>query len=112
MLNFRQDNMEQTIRKLENWYGVEIKVDTSGVPDKAWNYTGKYDNEPLDRVLEGIGFVKDFTHQRTGNQVKIVFHRAKLSGHVNAKATFSQHYDNNTGVILSLKTAELQETAL
>ena len=75
VLNFRQDNMEQTIRKLENWYGVEIEVDTSRVSDKAWNYTGKYDKEPLDRVLEGIGFVKDFTHQRIGNQVKIVFHR-------------------------------------
>ena len=76
VLNFRQDNMEQTIRKLENWYGVEIMADTSGLSDVAWNYTGKYDNEPLDRVLEGIGFVKGFTHQRTGNQVKIVFHRA------------------------------------
>ena len=76
VLNFRQDNMGQTIRKLENWYGVDIVVDTSGVSDRAWNYTRKYDNEPLNRVLEGIGFVNGFTHQRTGNKVKIVFHRA------------------------------------
>ena len=76
VLNFRQANMDQTIRKLENWYGVDIEVNTHGMSDKAWNYTGEYKNAPLDRVLEGIGFVKGFTYERTGNRVKIVFNQA------------------------------------
>lgn len=73
VLSFRQANMEQTVRKLENWYGVDIEVDTSGMPDEAWNYTGEYDSQALDKVLEGIGFVKGFSFSRDGKEVRIVF---------------------------------------
>lgn len=73
VLSFKQANMKQTIKKLENWYGVDIEVDTSGMPDEAWNYTGEYDSEALDKVLEGIGFVKGFSFDRTGKEVRIVF---------------------------------------
>jgi ferric-dicitrate binding protein FerR (iron transport regulator) len=73
VLSFRQASMKQTIRKLEIWYGVAIEVDTSGMPGEAWNYTGEYDNESLNKVLEGIGFVKDFTYKRTEDKVRIDF---------------------------------------
>lgn len=73
VLRFKKSDMHQTIRKLENWYGVDIEVDTLHLQNEAWNYTGVYDNEALEKVLEGIGFVKDFTYKRTEDKVKIVF---------------------------------------
>lgn len=73
ILYFKQANMDQIIRKLENWYGVDIKVDARGTHGGAWNYTGEYENETLDKVLEGIGFVKGFTYRQTGKKVRIVF---------------------------------------
>jgi ferric-dicitrate binding protein FerR (iron transport regulator) len=73
VLTFKKADMEQTVRKLENWYGVDIEVDTRGMEDEAWNYTGEYNNETLEKVLEGIGFVKGFTYERNENKVRIVF---------------------------------------
>ena len=73
VLYFRQASMDQVIRKLENWYGVDISVDIRGMHGGVWNYTGEYEKESLDKVLEGIGFVKNFTYKRTENKVSIVF---------------------------------------
>ncbi|QCR22738.1 FecR family protein [Pontibacter sp. SGAir0037] len=73
ILYFKKADMKQIVRKLENWYGVTIEVDTYGEKDTSWNYTGEYHNETLDKVLEGIGFVKDFTHQETNGKVIIKF---------------------------------------
>jgi ferric-dicitrate binding protein FerR (iron transport regulator) len=73
VLIFKKADMSQTIRKLEYWYGVDIKVDGRATQNEAWNYTGAYDNETLETVLEGIGFVKGFTYKRTKNKVRIVF---------------------------------------
>jgi ferric-dicitrate binding protein FerR (iron transport regulator) len=73
VLTFKQADMDQTVRKLENWYGVDIEVDARGMQNEAWNYTGEYDNETLEKVLEGIGFVKGFTYERNENKVRIVF---------------------------------------
>ncbi|PRY16366.1 FecR family protein [Pontibacter ummariensis] len=73
VLYFKKDSMDQVVKKLEKWYGVDIEVEAKHLQDNAWNYTGAYDNESLERVLEGIGFVKDFTYERTKDKVKIVF---------------------------------------
>jgi len=71
--NFENANMYEVVKKLEDWYGVDIEVDACIMQDEAWSYTGEYDNEALEKVLEGIGFVKRFTYKRTANKVKIVF---------------------------------------
>lgn len=76
VLYFKKSDMNQVILKLENWYGVHIEVDARSMNEEVWNYTGQYDNETLEKVLEGIGFVKGFTHVRTGNKVKIMFNQA------------------------------------
>lgn len=73
VLYFRKADMNQIIKKLENWYGVDIEVDAPGKQNEAWNYTGEYDEESLEQVLEGIGFVKGFSYKLTKDKVKIVF---------------------------------------
>ncbi|MCJ8164051.1 FecR domain-containing protein [Pontibacter sp. E15-1] len=77
VLTFRSADMDEVVRKLEQWYGVEIEVEAKGKPGKAWDYTGAYDNESLDKVLEGIGFVKGFTYKRTKKKVKIEFNQSQ-----------------------------------
>lgn len=75
VLTFRKASMDQVIRELENWYGVRIEVDTEGEQAEAWNYTGEYHQETLESVLDGIGFVKGFTHTRSGNQVRLMLNQ-------------------------------------
>ncbi|MHA6246772.1 FecR family protein [Pontibacter sp. CAU 1760] len=76
LLTFRSADMDEVVHKLEQWYGVEIAVEAKGKPGKAWDYTGVYDNESLDKVLEGIGFVKGFTYKRINKKVKIEFNQS------------------------------------
>ncbi|WP_242917226.1 FecR family protein [Pontibacter liquoris] len=75
VLHFDGADREQVIRALENWYGVAIDVDTSSAGTRPWNYTGEYHNESLEKVLEGIGYVKGFTYKRTDKNVKIMFNQ-------------------------------------
>lgn len=70
VLYFKKANLSQVVEKLESWYGVEIELKgkESG-QDSQWLYTGGYDNQRLDEVLEGISFVKNFTYQKQGNKL-------------------------------------------
>lgn len=77
VLQFNRADRDQVVKKLENWYGVKIELDTSGTDLKPWNYTGEYHNESLDKVLEGIGFVEGFTYERTDKKVKIKSNQPK-----------------------------------
>ncbi|MCC9167590.1 FecR family protein [Pontibacter harenae] len=74
ILYFKKANIEQIIYKLENWYGVDIEV-TGKVPtdEDEWFYTGAYDNQNLESVLDGIGFVKYFSYKKEGDKVYIMF---------------------------------------
>jgi len=74
ILSFKKASLNQVTHKLEDWYGIEIEV-AGKVPVKKaeWNYTGSYQNQSLDDVLKGIGFVKDFTYEKKGDKIKIKF---------------------------------------
>ncbi|SDL93039.1 ferric-dicitrate binding protein FerR, regulates iron transport through sigma-19 [Catalinimonas alkaloidigena] len=74
VLYFRNAGRAQVLRKLEDWYGVEIDVASADQAHEDWNYTGEYTHETLDKVLEGIGFVKGFTFERTGHHIQLIFH--------------------------------------
>ncbi|GAB3654055.1 FecR family protein [Echinicola sediminis] len=71
VLAFRQVNSNEVWKELENWYGVEIKVKDRKILHQDWNYTGSFDNESLENVLESIGFVKGFEFEIKGEQVII-----------------------------------------
>ncbi|WP_162051776.1 FecR family protein [Pontibacter pamirensis] len=77
VLVFRRADLGQIVRKLETWYGVDIEVDAQDIQDTAWNYTGEYNNEKLESVLEGIGFVKGFSYKQKGSKIKIVFNQTQ-----------------------------------
>lgn len=74
VLYFKKATLSQVVEKLETWYGVDIELQgqVSG-KDSPWHYTGAYDNQRLDDVLEGISFVKGFTYQRKGKKMILKF---------------------------------------
>jgi len=71
VLSFRQVNSEEVWHELENWYGVEVILKNKNIQQQDWNYTGSFDNESLENVLESIGFVKGFEFEIKGNQVMV-----------------------------------------
>ncbi len=69
ILVFKKSSLVEIIDKLEQWYGVNIKVDVK-TPIMGL-YSGEYHDEPLDRVLQGIGYASGFQFEIDGLNVKI-----------------------------------------
>jgi ferric-dicitrate binding protein FerR (iron transport regulator) len=72
VLHFRNASLNQVLDQLATWYGVDIEVaGTRPAKGRDWHYTGSYQRQSLDHVLEGIAFVQDFTYKRKGKKVTI-----------------------------------------
>lgn len=68
-LIFTDDDISTVIRKIENWYGVEIN--TVGKFSGQWAYTGQYHDESLENVLEGIAQTSKIKYKIQGKEVEI-----------------------------------------
>jgi transmembrane sensor len=68
ILFFDKAGFNTIIKELESWYGVDIEIHGSTNLDKK-HYSGKFDNESLQNVLESIGFSKDFNYKITDKKV-------------------------------------------
>ncbi|GJM27437.1 MAG: anti-sigma factor [Cyclobacteriaceae bacterium] len=69
ILIFEKSSIEQIAVKLERWYGVKIDFDLSS-PIKG-SYSGEFKDEPLNVVLDGIGYASEFEYLINGNHVTI-----------------------------------------
>lgn len=69
VLHFNDASLSEVVEELERWYGVQIKVESQSTEDSAtrWHYTGKYDQQSLEAVLQGISFVKKISYRRSGD---------------------------------------------
>lgn len=77
VLYFKDASLEEVVTQLERWYGVQIEVKGSQATNHTagWHYTGKYDNQPLETVLQGISFVKKVSYTKTDTGTVILsFH--------------------------------------
>lgn len=69
-LHFDETDLHDVMETLERWYGVEITVSsTADLSGRINDVT--YKNEPLDFVLEAIGFMSGFEAERKGKKVYI-----------------------------------------
>lgn len=68
---FDNATLEEVINKLENWYGVTIKV--NGISDKKWRVNGEFKDEILENVLESISFTSSFEYEVISNEVTLIF---------------------------------------
>ncbi|MDN5200069.1 FecR family protein [Fulvivirgaceae bacterium BMA10] len=71
ILYFNNASFDIVKRKLERWFNVKIILKNK--LREEWNFSGEFQRESLDRILERIGFVEDFTFEIIDNQVLIKF---------------------------------------
>jgi transmembrane sensor len=67
---FKRANYQQIKKKLERWYDVTINVKNA---DKKMTFTGEFENESLELILERMAFVEKFDFEIKGKQVDIIF---------------------------------------
>ena len=70
ILVFERATFEEIVKKLERWYGVEFEIDKS--VEITDGFTGRFDNQSLRRVLEGIGYTSKFDFKIEGKKIKIM----------------------------------------
>ncbi|MBX2843474.1 MAG: FecR domain-containing protein [Flammeovirgaceae bacterium] len=58
LLLFKNANFEEIRNKLERWYGVNFIINKQ--PKLVKGYSGRFENESLEVVLEGISFTSGF----------------------------------------------------
>ncbi len=67
---FDKTPFNEVVRTLENWFGVKIEI--SGVR-KGLTLSGKFKDETLENILEGLGFDARFSYKIEGKTVNIQF---------------------------------------
>lgn len=68
---FQKTPLLEAIRVLENWYGVEIQIKKQ--PINPILLSGKFQDETLENVLEGLKFSARFDFEIDKENVKIIF---------------------------------------
>lgn len=68
---FEDASYREVKTKLERWFNVKLKRQ-NGI-DKKWNYSGEFNRESLDRILERIGFVEGFEFQKKDYEIIITY---------------------------------------
>lgn len=68
-LIFKEADINEVVKKLERWYGVEIVVEEW--TDIVGGFNGTYKNAPLEVVLAGMGFTSEFKYEIKGKKVFI-----------------------------------------
>ena len=69
ILVFQNADFDEFKKTLERWYAVNIEV--YGTPEDNWKITGKFDNESLELVLEGVKFAENIDYEIENKNVKI-----------------------------------------
>lgn len=68
---FQKTPLLEAIRVLENWYGVQIQLIRQ--PEEQVLLSGKFQDETLENVLEGLKFSARFDFKIEKENVKIIF---------------------------------------
>lgn len=71
ILLFDNLSVEEFVRTLERWYGVEIALENS--PQYGLEISGKFKDTYLSDVLESIGYAYGFDYKIDQKKVKLVF---------------------------------------
>lgn len=69
ILYFKDATFSEVISRLERWYGIEVQ--TTGNRRITKHYTGKFDNESLQNVMENIAFAFKLDYEINNKKLKI-----------------------------------------
>ncbi len=81
ILYIEKADFAQVMSQLERWYGVEISVDDNVEMDADWRFSGKFENQSIDYILDVCQYPNLFTYQVLGKQVHIKTHKKTGSIH-------------------------------
>lgn len=71
IIAFDNASMDEVVRELEKWYGVTFEYESH--PDTVWNYSGQFENQSLENVLENLSYSQKFQYQRNDKTIKLKF---------------------------------------
>jgi len=70
-ISFEEISFLESVKILEQWYGVKISIN-GGVP-KGLTVSGKFKDETLQNILEGLSYSSGFKYEISDKEVKINF---------------------------------------
>ena len=73
IISFKQTDFITLINTLEKWYGVKITWDE--MPSSNWSFSGVFNNEYLDKVLQALSQEENFQFEKVNDEVKIIFRK-------------------------------------
>ena len=71
VLYFEKADFENVIKKLENWYGVKIQISESVKLDSEWRFSGKFNQQSLDYILNVVRYPNQFSFEINNGIVNI-----------------------------------------
>jgi transmembrane sensor len=69
IIYFKNNPLKEVFRRLEKWYGVDIKLDSDQILQGT--YTGEFKNASLEKVLEGICYTSQLTYSVENEKITI-----------------------------------------
>jgi ferric-dicitrate binding protein FerR (iron transport regulator) len=69
VLVFYHASLDEFVREIERWYGVTVMVE--GKPAVAWSIDGKFENESLREILEGLSYTYKIDYTLEKNKVTL-----------------------------------------
>ena len=73
IISFRQTDFFTLINTLEKWYGVKFTWDDD--PGSNWSFSGEFDDEYLDNVLQSLSQEEGFQFEKKKDEVKIIIEK-------------------------------------
>ena len=70
-LVFAESGLPEAVRMLEDWYGINIQINNAEEID--WRYSGEYQHQTLDNVLNSMAYIQKFKYSIEGNKVEFKF---------------------------------------
>lgn len=71
ILSFQHDDFNTVINKLEKWYGVNFTWSEAPVED--WDFSGEFNNEYLEQVLNAMTHSEGIEYRIENNSVQLIF---------------------------------------
>lgn len=72
IIYFKDKSWDEIVITLERWFDVEFDIKNQPRDQKL--YSGQFENQSLELVLESLSFSKDFAYTINGKKILIVFH--------------------------------------
>jgi len=68
---FENASLSEVVMTLEDWYGVEIHL--VNAENVKWKFSGEYQNQILDNVLNSMSFIEKFNYKINGKNIELTF---------------------------------------